>query len=117
MMRKVFAASITALLIILLGAAIAYADATTPDEPTLPVLPITILEPIPGQFIGNSGTFQASWTQAPDTLFYRVQVFLPPGAQYEFIEHRYVPDVPRDIRFRPVRMLLDAGSLTANADH
>jgi hypothetical protein len=125
--RRVLVALFLAVMLIALIAggvhqAAAATSATPTPTPPTPLPPGTtpvlkMLKPTPGQVLNWWGVFDVSWTRIPDTVFYRVQIFLPAGAQVEFIEHRYVPNTNRDrLRYDPV-MQADAGQLVKNADH
>jgi hypothetical protein len=88
------------------------------DFPHLPTPPVTVLQPVEGDSVQGWDYFQAMWTNYPDVLWYRVQVFLPQEvAEYEYIEFRYDPDTFIDIERRDPRMFIDAGLLVGGYDH
>jgi hypothetical protein len=116
------AVALTALIAGGVHQAVAATSATPTPTPPTPLPPgatpvLKMLKPTPGQVTNYWGVFDVSWTRIPDTVFYRVQIFLPAGSPYEFIDYRYVPNTNRDrLRYDPV-MHADAGQLVKNADH
>jgi hypothetical protein len=87
------------------------------DFPHLATTPETVLLPAEGDSVQGWDYFLAMWTSYPDVLWYRVQIFLPEEAEYEFIEFRYEPDTFVEIARRDPRMWIDAGLLEGGYDH